>query len=76
MRVIWKTVGIMVLLLALYVGATSGISWLICLLFGLTFDFFISLFFWFFVPFLVLCLVVSYEGGVDDGRSLEDDRRL
>ena len=74
MKGILKTLAVMTLLLALYIGVVTLISYLFCLVFGIVFDFFVSLFFWFCVPFLVLCLVVCYEGGVDSGRRMEDDR--
>ncbi len=74
MKEVLKTLAILMLFLASYIGIVTLISYLFCLVFGMVFDFFISLFFWFCVPFLVMCIVVCYEGGVDSGRRMEDDR--
>lgn len=73
MRNIWKTIGLLTLILCGYILFTSGVSLLVCVLCGIAFDFFVSLSVWFFISFAVMCAILCYQGGASSGRELEND---
>ncbi len=58
-----KAIGLMLLILGVYILVTTAVSSVFCLIFGLPFDFFVSLALWFFLPSAAVCVLFGLEGG-------------